>query len=572
MSNIILGDYPVTRYNSGSTLGNGGNPLIRKINRACRSLEPDLGLNLDVSDYINEKQGSSARDAVLMVVKLITRSQQQHTAINALSLLDTLVKNCGYPVHLQISRKEFLNELVRNFSERPPIRQTFVERKILLFIEEWYQSLCKFSDYKQDMQFIKDMRKLLKYKGYTFPKVKEEDISVLKPNKHLKTQKEIMKEQEIAQAAKLEELIRSGRPEDLKEANKLMQVMAGFKQDNAIKAKNAILEEIDNLKNKATLFEEMMATGTIDVTNDTLLDLYSSLKSSQSKFQKIIEEEQDDDDLVSDLLKFNDKVNSLLGKFAALKGDDYTPQGFSAGSGKADDVGDLLDLIDFSSETNGNSVSESSSANKKGSLDDLLGDLGSLNITSSTASSNTPHIQLNSNNMDLLDAFSSPSPPLQQQQSSANSHVTGNILDLLSEPSKRQDSPADYNPFNSTVPAQTVPGAQTVSGAQRIPGASDAHVSVEFELLSKNENNVTFNTILSNNSTAAISGVSIKLAVSKNSVLKLSPQTGDFMSALQKDGIVQKGEVSGEKIQKLSVKYMIEYAGGSLSGVVKLLQ
>jgi len=322
MSNIILGDYPTPFYSQSNTRYANGNPLIRKINRACRSLEPDLALNLDVADYINEKQGSSARDAVLMIVKLITRSQQQHTAINALSLLDTIVKNCGYPVHLQISRKDFLNELVRNFSERPSIRQSFVERKILLFIEEWYQSLCKFSDYKQDMQFIKDMRKLLKYKGYTFPKVKEDDINVLKPNKHLKTQKEILKEQEIAQAAKLEELIRSGKPEDLKEANKLMQVMAGFKEDNAIKAKNAILEEIENLKNKSNLFQEMLSASTVDVTNDTILELYYSLKSSQLKFQHIIEEEEQsgdyDNSITSEILQLNDTINGLLTKFSSM--------------------------------------------------------------------------------------------------------------------------------------------------------------------------------------------------------------------------------------------------------------
>lgn len=561
MSNIILGDYPVTRFSATGHSANG-NPLIRKINRACRSLEPDLGLNLDVADYINEKQGSSARDAVLMVVKLITRSQQQHTAINALSLLDTLVKNCGYPVHLQISRKEFLNELVRNFSERPAIRQSFVERKILLFIEEWYQSLCKYSEYKQDMQFIKDMRKLLKYKGYTFPRVKDDDINVLKPTKNLKTQKEILKEQEIAQAAKLEELIRSGRPEDLKEANKLMQVMAGFKEDNAIKAKNAILEEIDNLKNKANLFQEMLSAGNVDVSSDTIVELYSSLKSSQPKFQHIIEEEHDDDALVSDLLGFNDRVNGLLGQFSALKGEDYEPQGVNASAAKGDDVGDLLDLIDFSSDNNPSSQNGKSESAKAGTIDDLLGDLGSLNIGSGNNNSANMNIQLNSNNMDLLDAFSSPSPPAPKQQYLQQSKPADNFLDLLNDSAKKPDLVDDFNPFNKTH----------VPTTHRIVGTSDSKISVEFEITSKSSNKVSFKTIISNNSPETISNVFIKLAVSKNNVLKLSPQSNDTLSPLQKDGISQEGDVTGDNIQKVSVKYMIEYAGSNLTGVVKLLQ
>jgi hypothetical protein len=36
-------------------------------------------------------------------------------------LLDTLVKNGGYPFQLQVGTKEFLNELVRKFPERPPV-------------------------------------------------------------------------------------------------------------------------------------------------------------------------------------------------------------------------------------------------------------------------------------------------------------------------------------------------------------------------------------------------------------------------------------------------------------------
>lgn len=560
MSNIILGDYPVSSYSHSNTRYANGNPLIRKINRACRSLEPDLALNLDVADYINEKQGSSARDAALMIVKLITRSQQQHTAINALSLLDTIVKNCGYPVHLQISRKDFLNELVRNFSERPPIRQSFVERKILLFIEEWYQSLCKFSDYKEDMQFIKDMRKLLKYKGYTFPKVKEDDINVLKPNKHLKTQKEILKEQEIAQAAKLEELIRSGKPEDLKEANKLMQVMAGFKEDNAIKAKNAILEEIENLKNKSNLFQEMLSASTVDVTNDTILELYYSLKSSQLKFQHIIEEEEQsgdyDNSITSEILQLNDTINGLLTKFSSMKGDSFEAKGISPAQGGSNDVGDLLDLIDFSGGSD-----KPQTTSKPATMDDLLGDLGSLNISSNQQQ--TSNIQLNNSNMDLLDTFSAPSPPPQQQPKS-NTAFDDLLGGSVSKPAATTTTADDFNPFQEfSAPAK--------QSNQLIKGVNDGLLSVDFEILSKSSSELSFKTIISNESSQTIDGISIKLAVSKNNQLELNPQVNDILKSNEKNGITQIATVKGSDLSKVSVKYMIEYSFGNLSGVVKLI-
>ena len=97
-------------------------------------------------------------------------------------LLDICVKNCGYPFHLQISTKEFLNELVRRFPERPPIRPSRVQLKILEAIEEWRQTICQTSRYKEDLGFIRDMHRLLSYKGYIFPEVRREDAAVLNPS------------------------------------------------------------------------------------------------------------------------------------------------------------------------------------------------------------------------------------------------------------------------------------------------------------------------------------------------------------------------------------------------------
>ena len=63
------------------------------------------------------------------MVKLISQRDPQISEL-AIALLDNLVKNCGYPFHLQILRKEFLNELVKRFPERPPPRYLKVQRLI----------------------------------------------------------------------------------------------------------------------------------------------------------------------------------------------------------------------------------------------------------------------------------------------------------------------------------------------------------------------------------------------------------------------------------------------------------
>lgn len=157
--------------------------LQRYIQSACspENYEPNLALNLEISDLINSKKGTAPREACVAIVSYINH-RNPNVALLALNLLDICVKNCGYPFHLQISTKEFLNELVRRFPERPPIRSTRVQMKILEAIEEWRSTICATSRYKEDLGFIRDMHRLLHYKGYQFPEVRRDDAAVLNPS------------------------------------------------------------------------------------------------------------------------------------------------------------------------------------------------------------------------------------------------------------------------------------------------------------------------------------------------------------------------------------------------------
>lgn len=84
---------------------------------------------------------------------------------NVKQLLDTLVKNCGYPMHLQVATKDFLNELVRRFPERPPAFPPPPMNRILELIHEWKNTICVNSKHKEDLTNIRDMHRLLGYKG-----------------------------------------------------------------------------------------------------------------------------------------------------------------------------------------------------------------------------------------------------------------------------------------------------------------------------------------------------------------------------------------------------------------------
>ncbi|KAI6817340.1 hypothetical protein KC340_g5229, partial [Hortaea werneckii] len=114
-------------------------PLQRYIQNACspENYEPNLALCLEIADLINAKKGGAPREAAIAIVGFVNHRNPN------------------------ISTKEFLNELVRRFPERPPIRTTRVQNKILELIEEWRRTICETSKYKEDLGFIRDMHRLL---------------------------------------------------------------------------------------------------------------------------------------------------------------------------------------------------------------------------------------------------------------------------------------------------------------------------------------------------------------------------------------------------------------------------
>lgn len=72
------------------------------------------------------------------------------------------------------------------------------------------------------------MYRLLEYKGYQLPAVKEDQLNTFEPTVNLKTEEELENEDKINNGLKLEELIRKGTPAALAEANEMMKLMSGY--------------------------------------------------------------------------------------------------------------------------------------------------------------------------------------------------------------------------------------------------------------------------------------------------------------------------------------------------------
>jgi ADP-ribosylation factor-binding protein GGA len=191
-------------------------------------------------------------------------------------------------------------------------------------------------------------------------------------------------EEREAQSAKLQELIRRGTPEDLREANKLMKIMAGYDTRSKVDYRAKAAEEVAKIQQKAKLLEERLDNfqpGDKIVDGDVFSELAAALTSAQPKIQKMCEEESDDHEAVAKLLEINDSIHRTVERYKLLKKGDIEGAKRVAKGGPASTTGaggkaaskevSLIDLDD--GDANGSSAAAQQPSQTAGVEDDLLG-------------------------------------------------------------------------------------------------------------------------------------------------------------------------------------------------------
>ncbi|KAG8935579.1 hypothetical protein FRC02_007507 [Tulasnella sp. 418] len=359
-------------------------PVSIYVQRCCEpSLsEPNYALNLELAEYIVQKKANTARDAAMAVVQYINH-RNPHVAILAISLLQTLVQHVGYPMHLQVSTKEFLNELVRRFPERPPPFPGPVMSRILETIHLWRETICKDSRWKEDLGNIRDMHRLLSFKGYRFKDLNKNVLQNVasSANANLKSPEELENEDREAQQAKLQELIRRGTPRDLAAAQELMKTLSGANPDAKPDYKAQTLHELEKLQSKVILLNDLLDNvdkekGERFVKGDAYDQVATICAQARPKIQKWIsdaEGDPDDSDALDTFLNINDLINNVLDRYERYKKGDYSEpvQPEASSSSSKNDLIDL-DLFDGSSSNNN---APGQSASTPGNVTDDLAEL-----------------------------------------------------------------------------------------------------------------------------------------------------------------------------------------------------
>lgn len=343
-------------------------PVQQLVERSCEPHQstPDPALHLELAEHINRKKANTPREAAMECVRMIN-NRNPHVAMLALHLLDTLVKQCGYPFHLQIATKEFLNELVRRFPERPPMLMGPVMSKTLevrcchstVLLILWLTFLCRrwTADSRMEKHHLRDiqtprgsrphsrhapvvvlqrsvqmMRVSYSYAneaalaGYRFKSFDAtRAMAAANPTENLKSPEELEEEDRAAKSAKLQELIRRGTPKDLAQAQELMKDLSGAMPDKQTDYTSQTKAELEKVQQKAILLNDMLNNVTegerVGIEGDAYEQVANVCKMARPKIQKWINEESEGEgsDLMDRLLMINDLLNNVIERYEACR-------------------------------------------------------------------------------------------------------------------------------------------------------------------------------------------------------------------------------------------------------------
>ncbi|KAI7994759.1 TOM1-like protein 9 [Camellia lanceoleosa] len=96
---------------------------------------PDWALNIEICDILNHDP-SQSKDVVKGIKKRLG-TKNPKVQLLALTLLETIIKNCGDLIHMHVAEKDVLYDMVKIVKKKPDFH---VKEKILILIDTWQEA------------------------------------------------------------------------------------------------------------------------------------------------------------------------------------------------------------------------------------------------------------------------------------------------------------------------------------------------------------------------------------------------------------------------------------------------
>ncbi|NWR06313.1 GGA3 protein, partial [Paradoxornis webbianus] len=296
-------------------------------------------------DQIN-KELEGPQIAVRLLAHKI-QSPQEWEAVQALTVLEACMKNCGRRFHNEVGKFRFLNELIKVVSPKylgDRVSEK-VKSKVIELLYSWTMALPEESK-------IKDAYYMLKRQGIVmFDPVIPADRTLI-PSPPPRPKNPVFDDEEKSKL--LAKLLKSKNPDDLQEANKLIKSMV--KEDEArIQKVTKRMHTLEEVNNNVKLLNEMLVhyskEDSSEADRELMKELYERCETKRRTLFKLASETEDNDSSLGDILQASDNLSRVINSYKKIiegqvvNGEVDLP-GMSAveGSNSTNNLNTLIDL------------------------------------------------------------------------------------------------------------------------------------------------------------------------------------------------------------------------------------
>ncbi|XP_049330126.1 ADP-ribosylation factor-binding protein GGA1-like isoform X2 [Astyanax mexicanus] len=249
--------------------------------------------------HVNTQENGPQVALRLLVYKI--QSPQEREALQALTLLEACMNNCGKRFHSEATKFRFLNELIKVLS--PKYLGTWssaqVKQKVTEVLFSWTQWL------KEEPK-VQEAYHMLKKQGIVKSDPKLPDSVVMPP---LSPRQEVSVFDDEDKEKLLSRLLKSGRHEDLETANRLIKSAVKEEQEKMERESRRIrtLQEVEKCTSQLRLLLNQRPTHTAQIK-----DLYERCDRLRPNLFRLASDTTDNDDDALGILKWNDDLTEVM--------------------------------------------------------------------------------------------------------------------------------------------------------------------------------------------------------------------------------------------------------------------
>ncbi|KAK9755453.1 hypothetical protein RND81_01G026400 [Saponaria officinalis] len=434
---------------------------------------PDWTMNMEICDLCNSNHWM-AKDLVKGVKRRL-KHKNPRVQLLTLTLLETMVKNCGEYIHYQIAERKILDELVKIFKKKG---DTHVRDKILTLLDSWQEAFGgPGGKYSQYFWACDELRRC----GAKFPQRSPRSAPVITPP-----------------------------------VTKVPQIGYGVTSDSSRRLNEALTTDVEGLS--ASTLESMRST--LELLNDMLkavnyadrtavkdeviTDLVDRCRANQKKLMQMITTTTDEV-LLAQGLEMNDSLQSVHAKHDALASGNplpdlgkrvSTPQSESVElNTEPSEAGDKHPTPNGKSRVSHASVTKDPTEEEEEETEDDFSLLSRRNGKTQSGPSQQsgascitedgPSSSGSSNALALIDIAA----PATTTTTTTNVSKEQDLIDLLSlvlttSPSETAETPISApvpNTFESSFNSYVVPWAQSQSQPQPQPQQMASHLQSQYQ-------------------------------------------------------------------------------------------